>query len=66
MSVAVLCIPGDGRLDTLLDHQLDLSTSQLRSILYCQRTHNPIDFTNGVCSAHQTPGLLYQPALGDH
>jgi len=32
MSVAVPHIPGDGRLDTLLDNQLDSSACQLRSI----------------------------------
>jgi len=41
MSVAVPHIPGDGRLDTLLDNQLDSSECQLRSIALLSENIQP-------------------------
>jgi len=62
MSVAVPHIPGDGKLDTLLGKSIGLKCMSIKINCSVQRAHN---CTNGVCSAHQTPGLLYQPVWGE-
>ena len=67
MSLAMLHIPGDGRLDAQLDNELDPSVCQLRTCsIHIRMNMQPSAMWYGMCSAHQTPAQLYQPAWGYH
>ena len=72
MSLAMPHIPGDGRLDTQLDNELDTSVCQLGTCSICMKTlsmnmqPSAMYIYDNMCSTHQTPAQLYQPAWGDH
>ena len=65
MSLAMPHIPGDGRLDTQWIGPKCMSIRGL-FIMDIVNEHATQCNVHGMCSTHQTPAQLYQPAWGDH